>query len=129
MSSWMPALPGRSLESPVRRGLGAPGLGSAGGYRRASILEDEFCWLRIFADRAAIVIANGDAFAEIERLRHPLEAENAYLREEVDTALAFGSMVGRSPALRKILPQIELVARTEATVLILGESGTGSERA
>jgi transcriptional regulator with GAF, ATPase, and Fis domain len=102
-------------------------LGVLAVFRRAAILEDELRWLRTFADHAAVAIANGHAFAEIERLRHELEAENAYLREEVDTALAFGSIVGQSPALRKILTQLDLVARTEATVLILGESGTGKE--
>jgi len=98
-------------------------------FRRASITEDEFRWLRTFADHAALAIANGHAFAEIERLRQQLEAENAYLREEVDTAHAFGTIVARSPALRKVLSQLELVARTDATVLILGASGTGKELA
>ena len=93
-------------------------------FRRASITEDEFRWLRTFADHATLAIANGHAFAEIERLRQQLEAENAYLREEVDTAHAFGRIVARSPALRKVLSQLELVARTDATVLILGASGT-----
>jgi transcriptional regulator with GAF, ATPase, and Fis domain len=55
------------------------------------------------------------------------EAENAYLREEVETALAFGSIVGQSAALRKIISEVDLVARTGATVLLLGESGTGKE--
>src|SRR4029453_8813129 len=80
-------------------------LGVLAVFRRAAILEDEFRWLRTFADHAAVAIANGHAFAEIERLRHQLEAENAHLREEVDTALAFGSIVGQSPAPRKILRQ------------------------
>src|SRR5215470_8013864 len=99
-------------------------LGVLGVFRRAPITEDEFRWLRTFADHAAVAIANGHAFAEIERLRQQLEAENAYLREEVDTAHAFGRIVARSPALRKVLSQLELVARTDATVLILGASGT-----
>src|SRR5262249_41439952 len=104
-------------------------LGVLGVFRRAPIAEDEFRWLRTFADQAAVAIANGHAFAEIERLRQQLEAENAYLREEVDTAHAFRRIVGQSPSLTKILSQLELVARTDATVLILGESGTGKELA
>src|SRR5262245_12449359 len=67
------------------------------------------------------------ALAESGRLQKQLEAENAYLREQADTALAFGRVVGNSPALRRLLPQVELVAPTDATVLILGESGSGKE--
>jgi transcriptional regulator with GAF, ATPase, and Fis domain len=51
--------------------------------------------------------------------------ENTYLREEVQSS--FGSIVGSSPALRRVQEQIELVAPTHATVLITGESGTGKE--
>jgi transcriptional regulator with GAF, ATPase, and Fis domain len=67
------------------------------------------------------------ALKEIEQLREQLEIENRYLREEVKIALAFGDIVGESPALRKVLQQIEIVAPTEASVLILGETGTGKE--
>jgi PAS domain S-box-containing protein len=63
------------------------------------------------------------ALNEIEQL----EIENRYLREEVNTALAFEDIVGESPALRNVLQQIEIVAPTEASVLILGETGTGKE--
>src|SRR5262249_8990387 len=77
--------------------------------------------------QAAVSIANARAFAEIERLREQLELENTYLREEVNVALAAGDMVGSSPALQRVLRQIELVAPTDASVLIMGESGTGKE--
>ena len=53
--------------------------------------------------------------------------QNAYLEEEVVQAKAFGELVGQSQALRHIVSQIDLVAPTEASVLILGESGTGKE--
>jgi transcriptional regulator with GAF, ATPase, and Fis domain len=65
--------------------------------------------------------------AERETSQLLLEDENAYLREEVEVALAFGGIVGQSQALRDILAEVELVAPTDATVLILGESGTGKE--
>jgi transcriptional regulator with GAF, ATPase, and Fis domain len=83
--------------------------------------------LRMIADHAAVAIANARAFEEIERLRRQLELENEYLRKEVKTAHAFGDVVGNSPALRRVLQQVERVAPTDSTVLILGESGTGKE--
>jgi transcriptional regulator with GAF, ATPase, and Fis domain len=87
----------------------------------------DFDWLRIFADHAAVSIANARAFEEIESLRARLEVENVYLREEVTAALGVGNFVGDSPGLRKVMQQIQLVAPTDAAVLITGESGTGKE--
>jgi len=54
-----------------------------------------------------------------------VEQQNAYLEEEVVEAKAFGDLVGQSSALRHIVSQIDLVAPTDASVLILGETGTG----
>ena len=64
---------------------------------------------------------------EIERLKDALEQERDYLREEVRTSGRFGEIIGDSPALRMVLAQIDAVAKTNATVLITGESGVGKE--
>jgi PAS domain S-box-containing protein len=56
-----------------------------------------------------------------------LEAQNAYLLDEIRTGQNFGDMVGGSSGLRKVVQQVQLVAPTDATVLITGESGTGKE--
>lgn len=84
-------------------------------------------WLRIFADQIAVALVNARAFEEIERLRSQLELENTYLQEELREAGAFGEIIGQSRSLQQVLRRIELVAPTEATVLIMGESGTGKE--
>ena len=60
-------------------------------------------------------------------VKNRLQTENMYLQEEVIEARAFGDLIGKSPALANVIRQIDLVAPTEATVLILGESGTGKE--
>jgi transcriptional regulator with GAF, ATPase, and Fis domain len=83
--------------------------------------------LRIFANHAAVAIGNAQAFTEIDRLRFQLEQENTYLQDEINTARGFKEIVGQSPPLQKVLRQIETVAKTEATVLITGPSGTGKE--
>lgn len=100
-------------------------LGVLGVFDRTELQEDDFEWLRTFADHAAVAIWNAEAFEEIERLRSRLERENAYLREEVDAHA--GDMLGSSAAMEKIRRQIELVGPTEAGVLVLGESGVGKE--
>jgi transcriptional regulator with GAF, ATPase, and Fis domain len=89
--------------------------------------EEGPAWLRIMADEIAGAIVNARAFEEIERLRAHLELENACLQEEVREARAFGDILGKTASIQQLLRQIELVAPTDASVLILGESGTGKE--
>ncbi len=101
-------------------------LGVLAVFGRSEMGDHCFAILRTFADQAAAAIANARAFEEIDRLRAKLEQENEYLREEVRGG-DYGDIVGSSSALRRLMEQIELVARTDATVLIQGESGTGKE--
>ncbi|HSO21945.1 MAG TPA: sigma 54-interacting transcriptional regulator, partial [Chondromyces sp.] len=68
-----------------------------------------------------------DSFAEIERLKDKLELENVYLKQEHDLQLGSGRIVGESPELMAVLELVTQVAPAEATVLILGETGTGKE--
>jgi transcriptional regulator with GAF, ATPase, and Fis domain len=84
--------------------------------------------MRTFADHAAVTIASKCAMEGIESLRSQLERERSYPREEVRAPQTLREILGRSEALRRVLSQIELVAPTNATVLILGKSGTGKER-
>ena len=102
-------------------------LGVIAVFARIPLPDEAPVWLRMIADHVATAITNARAFEEIERLRTQLELENTYLREEVREAQAFGDLVGHSPALRNAERHIELVAPTDAGVLILGESGTGKE--
>ena len=96
-------------------------------FSREPLVEQESTWIGIFAKQAAVAIANARAFEEIARLRKQLEIENAYLHEQVKESFAFGEVVGKDPALQKVLQQVRMVARTNATVMIGGESGTGKE--
>ncbi|PQO46869.1 sigma 54-interacting transcriptional regulator [Blastopirellula marina] len=102
-------------------------LGVLAVFVRQPIETECMGWLRMIADHAAAAIATARAFTEIESLREQLELENEYLREELKGAGAFGEMIGQSPALEAVSRQIDLVAPTDAAVLILGESGTGKE--
>jgi PAS domain S-box-containing protein len=63
----------------------------------------------------------------LERQQARLQAQNAYLYEEILTDYNFGAVIGESPGLQKVLQQTQLVAPTDASVLIIGESGTGKE--
>jgi transcriptional regulator with GAF, ATPase, and Fis domain len=102
-------------------------LGVLGLFARNPPSESCFEWLRMIANHLAAAIANARAMEEIDSLRKRLEQENEYLREEVQQAAVFGDLLGQAPALQAVTHQIELVAPTNAAVLILGESGTGKE--
>ena len=67
------------------------------------------------------------AFAEIGNLKDQLEADNRVLKDEIALEFNFNNIISSSSAYKKVLKQIEQVADTEATVLILGETGTGKE--
>ena len=67
------------------------------------------------------------AYAEVEQMKERLEAENVYLQEEIKVDRNFAGIVGQSHAIQQVLHQVELVAPTDASVLISGESGTGKE--
>jgi transcriptional regulator with GAF, ATPase, and Fis domain len=67
------------------------------------------------------------ALAEIRTLKDRLEAENLYLRDQIDIEYKHEEIIGQSSAIRKVLQQVEQVASTDSTVLILGETGTGKE--
>jgi formate hydrogenlyase transcriptional activator len=86
---------------------------------------------RDFLDQvaAAVAVALDDCLAheEVRSLRDRLAAENVYLQEEIQHDHHFGEIVGRSGALREVMGRVEMVAATDATVLVLGETGTGKE--
>lgn len=67
------------------------------------------------------------ALAEIQKLKDRLEAENIYLRDQINIEHQYDEIIGKSYAVRKVLLQVAQVAATDSTVLILGETGTGKE--
>jgi formate hydrogenlyase transcriptional activator len=90
--------------------------------------------LRLIGDMFASVLLRCDGELELRRalarvrvLSERLEAENAYLRESALEAGPRGDIVGESAALRAVLVRVEQVARTDASVLVLGETGVGKE--
>ncbi len=69
------------------------------------------------------------ALSEIKQLKDQLEAERAYLQEEIKLEFNHDNIVGRSDAIKYVFYKIEQIARTDTSVLVLGETGTGKELA
>lgn len=83
--------------------------------------------LELVAGQVALALDNAMAFQDIRHSRDKLVEEKLYLEEEVAQDFATQEMVGASPTFAKVLQQIETVAPSDATVLLLGETGTGKE--
>ena len=79
------------------------------------------------ASQIAIAVENALAYREIAELKDKLSKEKLYLEGEIQNEYNFEEIVGDGPALRRVLQQVEIVAPTDSTVLILGETGTGKE--
>jgi len=130
--------------SPLAQRLAAAGLKSLcciplitrnrvlGTLNIGSTKEDAFTpadvdFLTQVASQAAIAIENATAFQEIAQLKDRLAEEKLYLQDEIRTERNFGEIIGDEPAFRGVLEQVATVAPTDASVLILGETGTGKE--
>ncbi|WP_158972691.1 sigma 54-interacting transcriptional regulator [Paraglaciecola sp. L3A3] len=82
---------------------------------------------RDISDRLKTEQHLNDTLTELNELKARLEDENAYLQQDFLIEKNFHGIVGESTAIKHIMQQIDLVAKTEANVLVTGESGTGKE--
>jgi len=106
------------------RKLGTLGLAS---LREDVTFRDDVELLGQIASQVAVAVDNARAYAEIAKFKDKLSKEKLYLEDEIRSEHNFGEMVGNSPALRQVLRQVEIAAPSDATVLVLGETGTGKE--
>ena len=95
---------------------------------RAEAFSDDdaklFSWI---GAQVALAAANSMAYQEISSLRDKLAKEKLYLEEEIQTEYNFEEIIGDSRALKLVLKEVQTVAATDSTVLILGETGSGKE--
>ena len=100
----------------------------------ASMIKDEagtplymFGSFLDISERKMAEIELRGAFTEIEELKSQLEAESAYLQDEIKLEHNFENIIGQSEALKYVLHRVEQVAPLDSPVLIMGETGTGKE--
>jgi formate hydrogenlyase transcriptional activator len=106
------------------RVLGTLNIGST---KENAFLPPDVDFLSQVARQAAIAIDNATAFQQIAELKDQLAEEKLYLQDEIRTEQNFGEIIGDEPAFRRVLDQVATVAPTDASVMILGETGTGKE--
>ena len=84
-------------------------------------------FLKDASGQIAIAIENCLAYREVSELKEKLAQEKLYLESEIRGDMEFGQVVGKSPALKRVLQLVGTVAPSDSTVLLLGETGTGKE--
>lgn len=102
-------------------------LGATAIYGQRKMLHGGYEHIAGFANQAAIAIKNAQLFGEVEKLKNQLQAECAYLQEEIKSEYNYEDIIGQSAAIKTVLSKVEQIAVTNTTVLILGETGTGKE--
>jgi formate hydrogenlyase transcriptional activator len=107
-----------------KRTLGALNVGRR---RNDGFTSEDVELLSQVAQQVAIAVENALAYKQIAQLKDKLTEEKLYLEEEIQTDYNFEEIIGESRALKQVLKQVETVAPTDSTVLILGETGSGKE--
>jgi len=124
-----------AVENGVRSGCAVPlithdrtvGALSVVSSRENAFGEADAWLLSQCAKQIAIAVENVLAYQEIATLKDRLNKEKLYLEDEIRSELNFAEIIGESPAIKQVLKQVGIVAPTDSTVLILGETGTGKE--
>jgi formate hydrogenlyase transcriptional activator len=112
---------------PLTRGDKCLGVLCVGDLTPFAFHADDLPLLSRVGDQIAIAVENALAFEEIRKLKDRLAEERNYLENELTADFDFEEIVGSSPQWKHVIEQVEQVAGTDATVLILGETGTGKE--
>jgi formate hydrogenlyase transcriptional activator len=89
--------------------------------------DDDIEFLVQVANQIAIALENALSYRQLQEMKERLATEKLYLEDEIRLDHNNGNMVGAGAAFQSILKGVKIVAPTDATVLILGETGTGKE--
>jgi formate hydrogenlyase transcriptional activator len=89
--------------------------------------DKDLAFLQQLAAQVALALENAESYREIKELTEKLNKEKLYLQDEVRSHRQFEGIIGESVALKRVLGQVRTVAPSNATVLVLGDTGTGKE--
>lgn len=112
---------------PLIRPSGKLGVLSVGSTRENSFNNADLPLLEAVATQLALAIEARQSVQSANSLKKRLEEERKYLEQEIQAEGQFAEIIGSSSTMKKVLGQVETVASSHATVLILGETGTGKE--
>jgi formate hydrogenlyase transcriptional activator len=113
--------------APMLTASGPLGVMTMGSRRPDNFGQEDLDLLSQISNQIALAVDNAIAYGRVTEARDRLEEERLYLESEIKSEYNFGDIVGKSAALRKVLDQVAIVAPTQSTVLLHGETGTGKE--
>ena len=98
-----------------------------GRFPDQAFTQDDVDFLAQVAGQVALAVENALDYYQVAEARRRLADERVYLNEEIRSVANFAEIIGSSTALKNVLKQVAIVAPTDSTVMILGETGTGKE--
>jgi formate hydrogenlyase transcriptional activator len=115
------------LVTPLATANGVLGLLTIGSRKSDAFGQEHLDLLTQISAQISLAVENAVAYGRLNASAARLEEERLYLESEIRSEYNFEDIVGKSAALRKVLEQISIVAPTDSTVLLHGETGTGKE--
>ena len=112
---------------PLTTPKGPLGVLNLGSREKDAFKPQDIALLKQVASQVAVAIDNAKAYREIAQFKDKLAEEKKYLQGEIRSQLNFEEIIGENAALEQVLEQAKIVAPSDATVLILGDTGTGKE--
>jgi formate hydrogenlyase transcriptional activator len=112
---------------PLRGSTAVLGSLNLGSTQEQSVGADDLSLLTQIANQLAVSIENVRAYQDVRELKNKLKQENLYLEGEIQSEFNFEEIIGEDPKILDVMSLAKTVAPTDATVLILGETGTGKE--
>lgn len=113
--------------SPLVTSSGPLGVITLGSRRANNFSQSDLDLLSQISTQISLSVDNALAYGRLSASKNRLEQEKLYLESEIRSEYNFEDIVGKSTALQKVLEQIAIVAPTDSTVLLYGETGTGKE--
>ena len=113
--------------APLTTANGPLGVIATGSKRANAFGQEDLDLISQISSQIALAMDNALAYGKLNASKDRIEEERLYLESEIRSEFNFDDIVGNSPALRKVLDQIAIVAPTDSTVLLHGETGTGKE--
>ena len=113
--------------APMVTAGGPLGVMTMGSRQPDTFGQEDLDVLSQISTQIALAVDNAIAYGRVTEARDRLEEERLYLESEIRSEYNFEDIVGKSATLRKVLDQIAVVAPTQSTVLLHGETGTGKE--
>jgi formate hydrogenlyase transcriptional activator len=116
-----------TVSIPLVAGSKPLGILTLGSSAESAFVQEEVSLLLQIGNQVAMAVENALAYEKVSEARDQLKTEKTYLEDEIRYDRNLEDIVGKSRALRESLSKAEVVAETDATVLLTGETGTGKE--